>query len=67
VDLTAQSRWAGKTIQAIRLPEDSIIATVLRGDAILPATGTLQLEGGDRLAIFSSPQAVGKLRSICGR
>jgi trk system potassium uptake protein TrkA len=59
------SRWVGKKIAEIKMPKDSIIATVLRGDTIHPAIGSLDLQAGDRLAIFSTQKSLKKLHSIC--
>ncbi len=60
-----KSRLAGKTIANIKMPKDSIIATVLRENTIHPAIGDLELQADDRLLIFSSPKSVKKLRSLC--
>jgi trk system potassium uptake protein TrkA len=60
-------RWNGQTIAHIRVPKESIIATILRGDEVIPATGQITLQTGDRLVVFASPKAANKLRSICGK
>jgi len=60
-----KSRWVGKKISEINMPKESIIATVLRGDTIHPAIGSLELKAQDRLAIFSTPKSVKKLRALC--
>lgn len=64
VALARGARWAGKSIKALRMPDDLLIATVLRGDAILPATGDLKLVEGDRLVLFALPRAVAKVEAL---
>jgi len=58
------SRLAGRLIREIKLPRESIIAVVLRGDEVLTATGDLRLIPADRVLIFSHPDAVRKIQSI---
>ncbi|MFC1467893.1 NAD-binding protein, partial [Verrucomicrobiota bacterium] len=60
-------RWNGQSIAEIKMPKESIIATVLRGGEVRPATGSLTLQAGDRLVVFASPKAATKLRSLCGK
>ncbi len=57
-------RWAGKTIKQIKVPEGLVIATALRGDDILSATGDLQLRAADRLVIFALPKAIWRVESL---
>ena len=58
------SKVAFKRIFEIKMPRNTIIASVLRGQEVLPATGSLQLEPGDRLLIFTHPDSVKKIQSI---
>jgi trk system potassium uptake protein TrkA len=60
-------RWNGKTIAEIKMPSESIIATVQRDDQVIPATGALGLLTGDRLVVFATPKAATKLRSFCSK
>jgi trk system potassium uptake protein TrkA len=60
-------RWNGKTIAEIKMPGESIIATVQRDDQVIPATGALGLQTGDRLVVFATPKAATKLRSFCSK
>jgi trk system potassium uptake protein TrkA len=64
VVLPPKSRWAGKVIKNLRVPDGVLIATVLRGDGILSATGDLVLQPGDRLVLFALPEAVAKVESL---
>ncbi len=58
------SRLAGKRIRDIKMPRMAIIAAVLRGQEVQPATGDLKLVPADRLLIFSHPDAVKKIQSM---
>lgn len=60
-------RWNGRSIAEVKMPKESIIATVQRGNEVIPATGTLSLQTGDRLVVFATKKAATKLRSLCGR
>ncbi len=58
------SKLEGRLIREIKLPRESIIAVVLRGDEVLTATGDLRLIPADRVLIFAHPDAVRKIQSI---
>lgn len=60
-----KNRWVGKRISEIRMPRDTIIATIMRDDELHPAIGSFELRTGDHLAIFSTSQSIKKLESFC--
>ena len=64
VVVPAGSRWCGKAIKNQRIPDGLTIATVLRGDQVVAATGDLVLEAGDRLVLFALPEMVSKVESL---
>jgi trk system potassium uptake protein TrkA len=66
LDITIQdgSRLIGKHIREIRMPDTAIIATAMRKDEVVTATGDLELNAGDRMLIFCHPDAVKKIQSI---
>lgn len=64
VVISKVSKAAYKKIREIKMSRNTIIASVLRGQDVLTATGDLLLEPGDRLLIFSHPDAVKKIQSI---
>jgi trk system potassium uptake protein TrkA len=64
VTIADGSKLEGRLIREIKLPRESIIAVVLRGDEVLTATGDLRLIPADRVLIFSHPDAVRKIQSI---
>lgn len=64
VILPATSKWTGKAIRDLKLPSGVLIATVLRGTDLTPATGSLVLNSGDQLILFALPKAVAKVESL---
>ena len=64
VVVSKESKLIGKRIQDIKIPRSAIIATVLRGQDVVPATGELKLIPGDRLLIFSHHDVVKKIQSV---
>jgi len=64
VVVAKESKLSGKMIRDIKIPRSAIIATVLRGQDVVPATGDLKLVPTDRLLIFSHPDAVKKIQSV---
>ena len=64
VQVTATSPWRGKAIKHLKIPAGILIAIVMRGEAILPANGNLQLATGDRMVLFALPKAVAKVESL---
>lgn len=63
IGLPPQSKWAGKAIKDINMPKGAIIATVLRNEDVCPATGSLVLQDGDCIVLFSLPEAVDKVEA----
>ncbi|MCS6772044.1 MAG: Trk system potassium transporter TrkA [Kiritimatiellae bacterium] len=57
-------RWADKPIRALKVPEDIVIATVLRGENVLPPTGDLVLRIQDRLVLFALPSGVERVEDL---
>lgn len=64
VVVPAGSSWCTKPIKNQRIPNGLMIATVLRHDRIIAATGELVLQAGDRLVIFALPEAVAKVEAL---
>jgi trk system potassium uptake protein TrkA len=65
INITGQNRWAGRMVKNIQFHRGAVIAAVLRGSDVLIPTGTLRIEEDDRLVIYSMPEAVRKLSSLC--
>ncbi len=66
VVLSEKTAWSGKAIRDLKIPDGILIATVLREETLLPATGDLQLNTGDRLVLYALPKAVAKVESLFG-
>ncbi len=64
VIITKESKLCGRAIKEIHIPRSAIIATVLREQEVVSATGDLQLAANDRLIIFAHPDAVKKIQSV---
>ena len=60
----AKSKWTGKAIKKLHMPEGIIIATVMRNNEVNVATGEWIIEEGDQLVIYSAPGHVGKLEAL---
>jgi trk system potassium uptake protein TrkA len=60
------SPWTGKAIRSLDLPKGMVIATVLRDDTVIPATGRLVFAAGDRVVIFALPKAAAKIEALLG-
>jgi len=64
VIITEKSKTIGKRIQEIKMPKSSIIATILRDNEVLTATGDVTLMLEDRVLIFCHPSAVKKIQEL---
>ena len=56
VRLTEKSPAAGKAMSEIKMPENSLVACVLREDQAIVPRGTTVISGSDRLIVISVPQ-----------
>ncbi|MBP7829247.1 MAG: Trk system potassium transporter TrkA [Kiritimatiellae bacterium] len=64
VVLSPRGKWVGKAVKDLSLPAGVTLAAGLRDDKVLSITGDLLLAAGDRLVLFSPPEAVNKLASL---
>jgi len=55
------SRWAGRKLASLNLPAGAIVAAVQRGEQIIVPTGRTQLDEGDVLVVFATPDAARKM------
>ncbi|MBU8921176.1 MAG: Trk system potassium transporter TrkA [Bacteroidales bacterium] len=63
VVIKAGSRRVGATISELKLPPNSIVAAVQRGEQAFVPTGDFMLNQGDRLAIYCLPETAEKINS----
>lgn len=64
--LSASHPWAGRSIRNLKIPDGLLIATVLRSEILMPATGDLALQAGDRIVLYALPKAVAKIEHLFG-
>ncbi len=48
---------AGRTVAEVGVPDESVIASIIRGDRLIIPGGTDRIEAGDRLVLIASPAA----------
>ena len=58
------SKIAGKTIKEISLPEQCVVAAILRGDNILVPYGDFRVEPGDEVMFITHPDAEESLKKL---
>jgi len=63
ISVDAESAAAGKRIQEVRLPEDSLIVSVLRGDETVIPRGGSVLNGGDHLIVIARTEHIERIQS----
>ena len=63
VVVKAGSKSEGTAISELKLPRDSIVAAVQRGEHVFVPIGDYTLRQGDRLAIYCLPKTAGKIKS----
>ncbi|MGH7338989.1 MAG: NAD-binding protein, partial [Candidatus Rokuibacteriota bacterium] len=64
VHVAADARVEGVPLRKAKLPPDTIVAAVVRGeDAVIPH-GDFVIQAGDRLIVFARTDALGKLKKV---
>ena len=56
----------GRTVAEVRLPADTVLVAIVRGDRPIPPTPDDVLEAGDHLMFLSVPDAEPALRAMLG-
>ncbi|WP_432546261.1 potassium channel family protein [Kineococcus sp. SYSU DK004] len=64
--LDETSRVVGRTVAEVRLPEDTVLVAIVRGERPIAPDGDDRLEAGDHLMFLSSPAAEDALRTVLG-
>ena len=64
--LEEDSPVLGRTVGQVRLPRDTVLVAIVRGERPLPPTPDDVLEAGDHLLFLSVPDAEADLRAILG-
>jgi trk system potassium uptake protein TrkA len=63
-ELTEQSPVLGQELKDLRLPADSVIAVIIRGDRIVLPHGTTRFEAGDCVVALTRPAGERGLREL---
>jgi len=66
-NITNETRLSGIPLQEAHFPEGAIIGIALRGDEVIIPRGDYAPQPGDRVIVFSLPEAVKKVESILGQ
>lgn len=67
IRLDEDSPAVGKTLQELEISENSLVATIIRGDEVIVPRGSTRLEVNDHLLLISQPQHEKRdLAVICG-
>ncbi len=64
VEVTADSRVAGKSVRDAGMPKDSILTAIIRDGELVVATGDAVICEGDQVVIFALPDAIMKVDSL---
>lgn len=64
VVIPEKSHLAGKKIRSVKIPRETIIAAILRGEDVVVPTGEVELLVGDDLVLYTTSQDMKKLRSF---
>lgn len=68
VTLHRDAPAVGKNLEELNLPADSLVACIVRGDAVLVPRGHSYLQVADRLIVISLPASQGQtLRTLVGQ
>lgn len=64
VVIKSGSRWAGRPLHAVKLPEAAVVAAIQRGDDTYVPTGSFEFKENDRLAVYSLQKTAHRIRSV---
>ena len=64
VKISEGSPVAGKAVNALNLPPDTLLVAVLRGEQALVASGSTVLLGGDTVIALTAPDHVHALQEL---
>lgn len=55
-----------KPLKTVRVPSDSIVASIARGEDVVIPTGEDHLEAGDHVVVFALPEAISRVQRFFG-
>ena len=63
LELTVSLKFAPRPLKGIGTPEDVIVAAILRGDHAIVPRGDDRIEPGDRILVFCTRAAAGRVQA----
>ena len=66
ITLPGNFRFHGKKLAEIRLPEDCIVVSIIRGEELLIPRGNVELQRGDKILVLAHNSIVHRLGEILG-
>jgi len=63
-NVVASSKAAGKTLEDLKFPPNSICVSVFRGDEIIIPDGSTRLMDGDRAVVFTLKSSIESLENL---
>lgn len=64
VSIPPGNKWSGQALAKVDLPEAAVVAAVQRGEQTFVPSGDVVLEANDRLAVYSLPGTIHRIRSV---
>ena len=58
VEITARDKLTGKPLENLKLPEDALVAAVVRGKEVFVPYGDTVINPGDKIIVFALPHAI---------
>lgn len=58
VEITAKDKLTGKPLRNLKLPEDALVAAVVRGQEVFVPYGDTVINQGDKIIVFALPHAI---------
>ncbi len=62
VHISIKSPWCGKTLKVLDLPEECVIAAIIRAEKIIYPRGNTEILCGDKVLLVTSQSMLNKLR-----
>lgn len=60
----SESQLTSKPLRHLKIPENAIIGTVLRGENVIIPTGDFVLQVNDKVIVLALPSAIGKIETL---
>ncbi len=64
IEIGSGSKLAGKTVENLNMPKESIVSMIIRGERPIIPDGSSVIREGDRLLVFTKPSALKKVEKL---